>query len=75
MNRQQRRAMGLPKEENKRVQVYIQGDVLVLKMIGLTSLVSTHAYLDHKLGFKLGWSLIRAAWKMYKIPFIPRRKS
>lgn len=67
MNRQQRRAMGAPIQENQRVQVAIEGKNLVrLQMIGMTSHVVTHVLLEPKTALKLGWSLIKSAYKAWR---------
>jgi hypothetical protein len=64
MNRKQRRNM--PVEENHRVTVSIVENTARLTMIGMTSRVATHVHLTSALSFKLGWSLIKTAWKTWR---------
>jgi hypothetical protein len=66
MNRQQRRAAGLPREENKRVQVYVENAVVVVKLIGTTSHVENHALLSPKLAVRMGWAMMKGAWKAWR---------
>lgn len=66
MNRQQRRATGLPREENKRVQVYVENAAVVVKMIGTTSHVENHALLSPKLAVRMAWAMLKGAYKAWR---------
>lgn len=66
MNRQQRRAMGAPPQENQRVQVSLDGEYVRLQMIGMTSKIAVHVMLEPKTALKLGWSLVKSAYKAWR---------
>jgi hypothetical protein len=65
MNRQQRRAMGAPAQENHRVQVSIEDGYAKLTMIGMTSRVAVHVMLEPSKAYALGWALIKTAFKTW----------
>lgn len=67
MNRQQRRAMHAPVEENQHVKVELAHDLVKLQMIGVTSKIAVHVYLSPKLSLKLGWALIKSAYKAWRV--------
>ncbi len=77
MNRSQRRQMGMrgPAEENKQVKVFTSPGVTTVKLIGMTSRVESHVDLAPGTAFKLGWTLMKGAWKTYNINWRFWRKS
>lgn len=68
MNRQQRRAAGIPTgamEENKRVRVILKGDVVELMLVGMTSGVTSSAAMSPKMAFSVGWAFIKTSYKAW----------